>query len=87
MRWRDHSGNPISEGHGMACAEDAAATAVVVAVAAVFFLSWSNCTSGGAGGNTFHKNRCLINNHQGSSLGTCLPPSPLAMAKSSVKIL
>ncbi len=45
MRWRDHSGNPISEGHGMACAEDAGATVVVVAVAAVFFLSWSNCTS------------------------------------------
>lgn len=41
----------------------------------------------GAGGNTSHKNRCLINNQQGSSRGTCLPPSPLAMAKSSVKIL
>jgi hypothetical protein len=56
-------------------------------VATVFFISWSNCTSGGAGGNTSHKNCCLINNRQGSSLGTCLPPSPLAMAKSSVKIL
>jgi hypothetical protein len=48
-------------------------------VATVFFLSWSSCTSGGAGGNTSHKNCCLINNHQGSSLGTCLPPSPLAV--------
>jgi hypothetical protein len=56
-------------------------------VATVFFLSWSNCTSGEARGNTSHKNCCLINNRQGSSLGTCLPPSPLAMAKSSVKIL
>jgi hypothetical protein len=75
----------------MACAEDAAAAtavvAAVVAVTTVFFLSWSNCTSGGAGGNTSHKNCCMINNRQGSSLGTCLPPSPLAMAKSSVKIL
>jgi hypothetical protein len=75
----------------MACAEDAAAAAAVVgavvAVATVFFLSWSNCTSGEARGNTSHKNCCLINNRQGSSLGTCLPPSPLAMAKSSVKIL
>jgi hypothetical protein len=71
----------------MACAEDAAAATAVVAVPTVFFLSWSNCTSGGAGGNTSHKNGCLINNRQGSSLGTCLPPSPLAMAKSSVKIL
>jgi hypothetical protein len=83
--------DPNSEGHGMACAEDAAAaTAVVaalVAVATVFFLSWSNCTFGGEGGNTSHKNCCLINNRQGSSLGTCLPLSPLAMAKSSVKIL